>query len=205
MIETTTATVFVVDDDDAIRDSLSLLAIAEGFAAESFPSAERFLGSFDPARSGCVVADIRMPGMSGLEMLRALRADGVDVPVIFITGHGDVPLAVSALKASAADFFEKPFDDVQLLASVRRALEREEARLGNLTAVAELRARANLLTARQREVMDLIVEGHPNKVIAARLSISPRTVEIHRARVMDKMKAARLSDLIRMSFRLNAG
>lgn len=195
---------FVVDDDDAIRDSLSLLAHAEGFVTETFPSAEQFLDSFDRARSGCVVADIRMPGMSGLEMLRALRDDGVDVPVIFITGHGDVPLAVSALKAGASDFFEKPFDDVQLLTSVRHALEREEARRGNLTAVAELRARVTSLTAREREVMDLIVDGHPNKVIAARLSISPRTVEIHRARVMDKMKAARLSDLIRMSFRLNA-
>jgi FixJ family two-component response regulator len=196
-------TIFIVDDDEAMRDSLALLVESEGFAARTFGSAIEFLNALDPTVGGCVLADVRMPGMSGLELLDLLRAKGAPIPIILITGHGDVPMAVAALKSGAADFFEKPFDDAQLIASLRLAIDRGASRRRAELATAEVRERRSRLTQREREVMDLIVEGHPNKVVADRLSISPRTVEVYRANVMEKMQARNLSELVRMALSLS--
>jgi two-component system, LuxR family, response regulator FixJ len=197
--------VSIVDDDEAIRDSLMLLLRAEEIAAQSFASAEQFLDAFDPARHGCLIVDVRMPRMTGLELLTRLRKSGSPLPVILITGHGDIPMAVAALKAGATDFFEKPFDDTLLLASVREALNVDDARRRHQFALGDLARRRAELTPREREVMDQLVEGHPNKVIGARFGISPRTVEVHRARIMEKMQARNLSDLVRMALRLSSG
>jgi two-component system, LuxR family, response regulator FixJ len=202
MTPTPQATVFIVDDDEAIRDSLLLLIEAEGLVARAFPSAGEFLAEVGNTSPGVVIADVRMPGLTGIDLLGRLRERATKLPVILITGHGDVPMAVGALKAGAADFFEKPFDEEQLLTSLRDALSQADTSYRRDAAVAELRTRYESLTAREQEVMGLIVEGHSNKVIAVRLAISPRTVEIHRARVMDKMQARNLSDLVRMSLRL---
>jgi two-component system, LuxR family, response regulator FixJ len=197
-----TPLVYVVDDDEAVRDSLTLLFEAEGLAARPFASAGEFLGKLDRELPGCIVADVRMPGMSGVELLAKLQAERVTLPIILITGHGDVPMAVAALKAGAADFFEKPFDDARLVASVRGALDTTHERRQRVVEDGELRARATTLTTREREVMDLIVAGHSNKVVAARLAISPRTVEVYRARVMEKMEASSLAEIVRMAIRL---
>jgi len=199
----TTPLIYVVDDDEAVRDSLSLLFESEGLRAEAFDSAGAFLDKFDRARPGCIVADVRMPGMSGVELLDKLQAEGASVPIILITGHGDVPMAVAALKAGAAEFFEKPFDDALLVASVRGALEATDVHRRRAVEDGELRARMATLTAREREVMDLVVAGHSNKVVAARLAISPRTVEVYRARVMEKMQARSLAEIVRMAIRLD--
>jgi two-component system response regulator FixJ len=198
----TAPTVYVVDDDEAVRDSLALLFEAEGLAARAFASAGEFLEQFDSAQPGCIVADVRMPGMSGVELLERLRAEQATVPIILITGHGDVPMAVAALKAGAADFFEKPFDDALLVASVRTALDTTHEQRRRTVEESELRARAATLTTREREVMDLIVAGHSNKMVAARLAISPRTVEVYRARLMEKMQARSLAEIVRMAIRL---
>jgi two-component system, LuxR family, response regulator FixJ len=194
--------VYVVDDDEAVRDSLTLLFEAEGLAARPFASAGEFLGKLDRDLAGCIVADVRMPGMSGVELLAKLQTERVALPIILITGHGDVPMAVAALKAGAADFFEKPFDDARLVASVRNALDTTHERRQRVVEDSELRARAATLTTREREVMDLVVAGHSNKVVAARLAISPRTVEVYRARVMEKMEAGSLAEIVRMAIRL---
>jgi len=186
--------VYVVDDDEAVRDSLTMLLESAGFAVESFASALDALSRCREQKPACVVTDVRMPGMDGLQFQEKLAENRVDVPVIVMTGHGDVPLAVRAMKAGAADFIEKPFADDTILRSLRTAIaERHQAVDPELT--------ANLvsLTPREREVLDLLVAGHPNKVIAYRLDISPRTVEIHRARVMDKMRARSLPELVRMA------
>lgn len=195
--------VSVVDDDEAMRDSLLLLMRAEGIEAVAFASADQFLQSYDPARHGCLLADVRMPGMTGLELLARLRKAGSPLPVILITGHGDIPMAVAALKSGAADFFEKPFDDAALLASIREALNAGDTQRRHQIALGDLEKRRAELTPREREVMDQLVEGHPNKVIAARFGISPRTVEVHRSRIMEKMQARNLSDLVRMSLSLS--
>ncbi|NFV81063.1 response regulator FixJ [Magnetospirillum aberrantis] len=197
--------VHVVDDDGAIRDALVLLLEAAGHAARAHADAASFLAVLDPAQPGCVVADVRMPGMSGLELLRHLGLSRIDLPVIIITGHADVAMAVEALKAGAADFIEKPFDEDVLLSAVERALDRGARAFRERRHVDEIAARAASLTPREREVMDLVVQGMPNKAVAVELSISARTVEIHRARVMEKMAAASLSDLVRMALRLDEG
>jgi two-component system response regulator FixJ len=195
-------TVHVVDDDEAIRDSLALLLRAAGFAVASYPSADTFLLTASQG-AGCVVIDVRMPGMGGLELQEELTRRGRRIPVIVMTGHAEVPLAVKAMKAGAVDFVEKPFEEPAMLAAIRRAFS-----LGLETARAEAEGneignRLAQLTPREREVLDALVAGKPNKIIAYELSISPRTVEIHRARVMDKMAARTLSDLVRMA--LSAG
>jgi two-component system response regulator FixJ len=194
--------IFIIDDDDAVRDSLALLAESEGLRSATYASATDFLGALDPAASGCIVADVRMPGLTGLQLIGALRDRGIAIPIVLITGHGDVPMAVAALKAGAADFFEKPFDEALLMASVRAALDRDVSRRKSESIVAELRRRQASLTPREREVMELVAEGHPNKVVAGRLAISPRIVEIYRAKVMEKMQARNLSDLVRMAIQL---
>jgi two-component system, LuxR family, response regulator FixJ len=189
--------VFVVDDDADVRDSMRLLLEVAGFKVRNFTSARQFLDDISP-KHGCLVADIRMPDMSGLELQEEVARRHLDLPVIIMTGHGDVPLAVRAMKAGAIDFLEKPFDEEKMLTSVRRALE-----IGSKTRSrqAEARTAKNLLaslTPRERGVLDKLVLGRSNKVVAYELGISPRTVEIHRAHIMGKMDASSLSDLVRM-------
>ena len=200
-------TVSIVDDEEAVRDSLATLLETEGLAVRTFADAAAFLGSDAPGRPGCLLVDVRMPGMDGIEVQERLRASGCAMPVIVMTGHADVPLAVRAMKAGAIDFVEKPFDEVALVASIRAALARTapaEPRDPEPPPVSpELQARLDALTPRERDVFECLIAGHPNKVIAHILSISPRTVEIHRARVMDKMRADNLPQLVRMA--LEAG
>src|SRR5689334_17260184 len=189
--------VFVVDDDADIRDSMRLLLEVAGFKVRSFTSAKHFLADDQP-KHGCLIADIRMPDMSGLELQEEVTRRHIDLPVIIITGHGDVPLAVQAMKAGAIDFLEKPFSDDMILTSVRRALEIGSRARGR---AAETRAAKDLLSAltpRERGVLDRLVQGRSNKVVAHELGISPRTVEIHRAHIMSKMEASSLSDLVRL-------
>lgn len=189
--------VYIVDDDDAVRDSLSVLLEAVGHRVRKFGLARDFLDAAPTLPSGCVIVDIRMPEMDGLELQRALNEQALDFVVIVITGHGDVPLAVRAMKAGALDFIEKPFATPTILASVEAALSRLES-VEERDPVAEAAlAKLELLSPREREVLEGLLAGLPNKTIAYDLAISPRTVEIHRARVMDKMGARSLSELIR--------
>jgi two-component system response regulator DctR len=181
------ATVHVVDDDGAIRDALAWLLGTRGLATRTWPSAEAFLTGHDPAQPGCLVLDIRMEGMSGIELFDALQAAGSPLPVVFLTGHGDVPLAVSALKKGAFDFVEKPFNDNQLVDLVIEALRHDEARRTERAAEAGIAARLGQLTDRERQVMALVLRGLPNKAIADELGLAVRTVEVHRARLFEKM------------------
>ncbi|UEM24087.1 response regulator [Skermanella mucosa] len=190
-------TVVVVDDDDAVRDSLQILLESAGFTVEAFASPVEFLASPAPAEAGCLLVDVRMPEMDGIQVQETLNAGNTQLPVIVMTGHADVPLAVRAMKAGAVDFVEKPFDDEAIIETVRRALQLRPA------ANPEIVQRIAQLTPREREVLEGLVAGHANKVIAYELDISPRTVEIHRARVMEKMQARSLSQLVRMA--LEAG
>jgi len=192
--------VYIVDDEVSIRDSLAMLLRSVGLASQKFADAKSFLAAHKPRLHACLIVDVRMPGMSGIELQEALRARDADLPVIIITGHGDIAMAVRAMKAGAADFIEKPFHDQTLLDAVHRALARS-AEAGSTPAVdhADLQARYDALTPREREVMTLVVEGRPNKVIATRLGLSTRTVEVHRAKAMEKMGAASLADLVRMA------
>jgi two-component system response regulator FixJ len=191
--------VYVIDDDDALRDSLSFLLSSAGLNAQTYDSAAGFLAALPRGSAGCVVTDVRMPSMSGLDLLRELKNIASPLPVIVITGHGDVPLAVEAMKLGAADFIEKPFDDEVLLNSVRNALGRREKDAKQEAERAQIHTRLEILSARENQVLDGLVQGHANKVIAYDLGISPRTVEIYRANVMTKMEASSLSDLVRMS------
>lgn len=189
--------VFVVDDDADVRDSLCALLESAGVAAEAFASAQAFLDAHKPERAGCLIADIRMPDMDGLELQEELNRRNAGLPVIVVTGHADVPLAVRAMKAGAVDLIEKPFDDVLLLASVKRALAKATGAREQAAVTDAAKARIASLSARERQVLELLVAGQPNKIIAFELDISPRTVEIHRAHVMEKMEAKSLSDLVR--------
>lgn len=191
-------TVFVVDDDDAVRESLAFLLKSVGLKVESFPSAQDFLKSYNPARAGCLVLDIRMPGMSGLELQEKLKQMESMLPIIFITGHGDVPMAVKAIKAGAADFVQKPFRDQELIDRIREVLEEDASARVEKLQKAEILKRIDSLTEREREVMEQVVDGKANKVVAIDLNVSQRTVEIHRANVMDKMKARSLAQLVRL-------
>jgi FixJ family two-component response regulator len=197
------STVFIVDDDAAIREGLGALLRAKGYAVEAYESAEAFLAKAALDRvPACLLADIRMPGISGLELQRELKQRAIGLPVIVITGHGDVAQAVAALKAGAVDFLEKPFDSDALLGAVAEALRQAGAWGAAALDRAEIERRVAVLTPREREVMDLVVAGLPNKVVAFRLKIAVRTVEIHRARVMEKTGARNLSELVRMAIRL---
>ena len=193
------AVVHVIDDDEAVRDSVAFLLGSAGLTVRAYESARQFLDSATDLLGTCIVTDVRMPGVSGIELLRTLRDRGDVVPVIIMTGHGDVPLAVEAMKLGAADFLEKPFDDEALLAAVRNASAGAATSTSRDARAVEIRARIAILTERERQVMDGLIEGHPNKVIAFDLGISPRTVEIYRANVMTKMQAASLSELVRMA------
>lgn len=184
--------IFIVDDDEAVRDSLELLLDSAGHAVKAFEAARDALEACRAQAPACIVTDVRMPEMDGLVFQEELAAAGIQVPVVVMTGHADVPLAVRAMKAGAVDFIEKPFGDEVILGSIAGALKRAPR-----VADRELVGRLDSLTPREREVLELLVVGHPNKVIAHRLDISPRTVEIHRAHVMEKMKARSLPELVR--------
>lgn len=194
-----TSTVFIVDDDEAVRDSLSWLMESVGLSTETFSSADAFLQGYGADRPGCLILDIRMPGMSGLELQSVLREQGFRLPLIIISGHADVPMAVRALKAGAFDFIEKPFNDQLLLDIVQRAIEQDRQQRESHAEVDEWRARLESLTPREREVLELVVSGAANKVISGELGVSLKTVEAHRARVMDKLQASSLSELVRMT------
>lgn len=193
------AIVHVIDDDEAIRQSLAFLLQAAKLEVKTYASATAFLDALPDAASGCVITDVRMPGMSGVELLRRLKELKISVPVIVITGHGDVALAVEAMKAGAVDFLEKPFDDDVLLASVQSALKRQDGETKRHTERLEIEGRLAGLSNRERDVLGGLVAGRANKQIAFDLGISPRTVEIYRANLMNKMKAGSLSDLVRMA------
>jgi len=193
------ATVFVVDDDPAVRAALALLVRSDGLRACTYPNAQTYLDECPPTHPGCVVTDLRMPGMSGLELQDRLQARRPTPPVIILTGHGDVSAAVRALKAGAVDFVEKPYDPSTLLAAIREALARDLAQRRADADDAALEQRLVTLTPREREVMMLVTKGLASKAIAIDLGISERTVELHRSRVMRKMAARSLADLVRMS------
>ena len=191
--------VHVVDDDEAMRDSMAFLLRAENFQVQTYADAADFLAALPQIKVGCVVTDVRMPGMSGIELLQRLRELKVSLPVIVVSGHGDVPLAVEAMKTGALDFIEKPFDDDVFLRAVRLALSAQAVDSQRQAQKATVNSRLESLSNREREVLEGLVAGHPNKTIAYDLGISPRTVEIYRANVMEKMQARSLSDLVRMA------
>jgi two-component system response regulator FixJ len=191
--------VHVVDDDEAMRDSMAFLLRAENFQVKTYADAADFLNALPQIDTGCIVTDVRMPGMSGIELLQRLRELKVSLPVIVVSGHGDVPLAVEAMKTGALDFIEKPFDDEVFLHAVRMALSTHAVDSQREAQKATINSRLESLSNREREVLEGLVAGHPNKTIAFDLGISPRTVEIYRANVMEKMQAKSLSELVRMA------
>ena len=191
-------TVFIVDDDDEVRDSLEDLVDSVGLRAEIFASAQEFLAAYDPLRAGCLVLDIRMPGMSGLELQEKLGERQAVLPIIFVTGHGDIPMAVEAMRRGAVDFIQKPFRDQDLLDRINSALAQGVGRREDMQEQRAIEERIHSLTPRERQVMEMVVEGKANKVIAIDLGLSQRTVEVHRANVMEKMWAKTLADLVRM-------
>tara|TARA_R110002096_G_scaffold23031_4_gene73594 strand:+ start:31519 stop:32133 length:615 start_codon:yes stop_codon:yes gene_type:complete len=195
-------TVFIVDDDAAIRFAMQALMESVNLPHEIFDSADEFLASVPGQRPGCLVLDIRMPGLGGLELQQELINRNNTLPIIFITGHGDVPMAVEAMQKGAVDFIQKPFRDQELLDRIRIALETDAERRVEQQQRSAVQARLEKLTQREREVFDLVVTGKPNKIIAFELDVSQRTVEIHRARVMDKMQAKSLADLVKMHLTL---
>jgi two-component system, LuxR family, response regulator FixJ len=192
-------TVHIIDDDDALRESLAFLLGTARIDVVTHASAAAFMEAIPGANLSCVITDVRMPGMSGIDLLKRLREMKIDVPVIVITGHGDVPLAVEAMKVGAIDFLEKPFDDQVLLASVQAAIERQGGEIKRNAERAEIEGKLAALSNRERDVLGGLVAGRANKQIAFDLGISPRTVEIYRANLMNKMQAGSLSDLVRMA------
>jgi two-component system, LuxR family, response regulator FixJ len=190
--------VHVIDDDDALRDSLRFLLTSAKFDVATYESATAFLATLPRIKGGCIVTDVRMPQLSGIELLRRLKSMSIELPVIVMTGHGDVALAVDAMKEGAIEFLEKPFDDEVLLRAVHLALDRYGKEAKKDAEKTQIRARLNSLSQREREVLEGLIAGHPNKIIASDLKISPRTVEIYRAHVMTKMAANSLSELVRM-------
>jgi FixJ family two-component response regulator len=197
-------TVFVIDDDDAVRGSLRLLFRSLGLPVQVFSSAQEFLPQYSLDQPGCLVVDVRMPGLSGLELQHELNLRGATVPVIFITGHGDISMAVEAMQHGAFDFLAKPFRDQDLIDRVQRAMQQDAAHRLEFGNRARIRDRLDSLTPREREVLALVTSGKANKVMAAELGVSQRTIEIHRARVMEKMQAGSLAQLVRMSLELAA-
>jgi len=187
-----------VDDDAGVRDSIALLIRSVGLKSQTYPSASDFLAAYATGTPGCLVLDVRMPGMSGLELQERLEASGSALPIIFLTAHGDIPMAVQAVKAGAVDFIQKPFRDQALIDRIQQAIEQDARAREEFTDRGRIADRMAKLTPREREVMDMVVEGKANKAIAIDLGLSQRTVEIHRARVMKKMQAESLSRLVQM-------
>jgi len=190
--------VMVVDDDSGVRNAMRALLKSVGLESALYPSAQEFLTAWQPAQPGCLVLDIRMPGMSGLELQEQLNLRGAIIPVIFMTGHGDVPMAVEAMQHGAFDFLQKPFRDQDLLDRIQKAIARDSKLRTSLGEHDRIRSHLETLTAREREVLDLMTQGKQNKAIAQDLGVSPRTIEIHRARVMEKMNAHSVAELVRM-------
>ena len=197
--------VHVIDDDDALRDSVQLFLVNEGLNVKTYASATEFLAALDGAPAGCVVTDVRMPGMSGMELLAHLAARSLALPVIVVTGHADVPLAVRAMKQGAVDLLEKPFRPEDLISAVRKALISGRGSQTNEAHTREALARLATLSVRENEVLDRLIRGQPNKIIAHEMGISPRTVEVHRANVMKKTQAGSLSELVRMFLNVERG
>jgi two-component system response regulator FixJ len=197
--------VFVIDDDMAVRNALRFLLKTAGYTVDVFPSALSFLKDYDPRRGGCLLLDVRMPLMTGIELQQQLNIRGWRIPVIFITGHGTISLAIAAMKAGAYDFIEKPLREDALLESIERSLHWNDRAFEERLERATLEARAATLTAREREVFEQVAAGEPNKVIARHLGISFRTVELHRAHITEKLHARSLSDLIRMAIIIKGG
>jgi FixJ family two-component response regulator len=195
-------TVFVVDDDASVRGALARLLHSAGYQTETFASAEGFLAQSRFDAPACILLDVRMPGLNGLELQQALAAADRQLPIVFITGHGDVPMSVRAMKAGAEDFLPKPFDDEELLKAVAQALNKSQREQNERTEVAEIRKRLSSLTPREREVLCHVVAGQLNKQIAADLSIAEKTIKVHRARVMEKMGASSLAGLVAMTGRI---
>lgn len=201
---TSDSIVFVVDDDPAVRDSLEWLLSSVDMTVQTFASAQEFMDSYDPKQLGCVLVDVRMPGMSGLELQEELAALGTNLPVIVITGHSDVQMAVRAMKSGAFDFIEKPFNDQALLDLVQKAIDENKATVQMRSKRDEIQERFDLLSPRERQVLEQIVAGEPNKRIAFNLGLSEKTVEAHRAKVMEKTRAGSLAELIKMATVLEA-
>jgi FixJ family two-component response regulator len=193
-----TSIVFVVDDDVSVRESLELLIRCEGWQPETFASAQEFLARPRVLAPSCMILDVGLPGLNGLDLQKRIAGDRIEMPIIFITGHGDVPMAVEAMQAGAVDFIQKPFRDQDLIDRINQALEKDSSNRAALGERNDIRRRLETLTPREREVLDLVVHGKANKVIAGDLKLSQRTVEIHRARVMEKMQASSLAHLVRM-------
>jgi len=196
--------VFVIDDDPSIREAITNLIRSVGMSVQAFGSAKDFMASSRPNAPACLVLDVRMPGLSGLELQRELTDAGISIPIIFITGHGDIPMSVRAMKAGAVEFLTKPFRDQDLLDAIEQAIDRDRELRKQQAGIADLRDRFERLTPREREVMELVVAGLLNKQIAVRLGISEITVKLHRHQVMEKMKADSLADLVRMSEKLSS-
>ncbi len=198
----TKPTVFIVDDDEQMRNALSLLMESVGLNTESYASAQEYLDQFDVDKPGCLILDVRMPGISGLDLQARLAAERIHPAIIIITGHGDVPMAVRAVTAGAVDFIEKPFNNQSMLDTVHKAIEQDAIQRGESSWIQDIEARYNDLTPREKEVLQFVIEGKRNKIIAADMNISQSTVEAHRSRVMEKMAAETLSDLMRMALTL---
>jgi len=196
--------IFIIDDDPSMRATLADVMRSVGLEVRTFASAQEFLGGDVPDAPACLVLDVRLPGQSGLDLHRTLRESGVGLPVVFISGHGDVQMSVRAMKAGAVDFLAKPFRDQDLIDAVHEGLERDRARRGRAVKAAELRERYRSLTERERDIMALVVAGHPNKQIASQLSLAEVTVKAHRRQIMQKMKARSLPELVRIAGRLRA-
>ena len=191
--------IYVIDDDDAVRQSLEFLLKTAGYGVRGFESGKAFLDVLPELKSGCIITDVRMPEITGIDLLRRVNEAGVDIPVIVITGHGDISLAVEAMKLGAVDFLEKPFDEEQLLAALKSTLSRDADKAVEKAELSGINDKLALLSNRERQVLDGLVAGNANKTIAFDLGISPRTVEIYRANLMTKMAANSLSDLVRMA------
>ncbi|MDP3294427.1 MAG: response regulator [Nevskia sp.] len=199
-----TGTVFIVDDEEPVRDSIGLLLRSVGLRSRGYPDARAFLDAYQPGQPGCLVLDIRMPRMSGMELQQELNRRGWGIPLIFITGHGDVPMAVEAMRAGAVDFLQKPFKDDDLIRRVQKALDQDLRLREQLGALEQIRARYDSLTPREREIAERLVAGDANKVIAIDLSLSERTVELHRAHIMQKMEARGIAPLVQLLLQLKA-